>query len=75
MLHKSHNKADSINLSDAPQTVLSADNRAGMGTWTTSFGTSTGTDNLDTNKNIKLHVPAESKKSLERLTVQNSHGL
>ncbi|AQY52313.1 WxL domain-containing protein [Listeria weihenstephanensis] len=45
-----------------PGILVSAEADKGMGTWVNSFGTVSGTSNTDTNKSVKLHVPAEAKK-------------
>ncbi|RDX02013.1 WxL domain-containing protein [Listeria kieliensis] len=45
-----------------PQTVVEAKANQGMGTWTAAFGNTAGTSATEVNSNVKLHVPAETKK-------------
>ncbi|MHC5251315.1 WxL domain-containing protein [Listeria kieliensis] len=44
------------------QTVVEAKAEQGMGTWTAAFGNTPGASATATNENVKLHVPAETKK-------------
>ncbi|WP_167629748.1 WxL domain-containing protein [Listeria valentina] len=53
---------DNIVVGNSNQTVVGAKAEQGMGTWTAAFGNESGTSATDTNKNVKLHVPAETKK-------------
>lgn len=54
--------ATQVVVNDSPTTLVKADANEGMSTWTAAFGSTPGTSSSDTNKNIKLHVPASAKK-------------
>lgn len=51
-----------VTVGTTPAELVSAEADKGMGTWVDSFGTTPGMSSTDTNKSVKIHVPAEAKK-------------